>query len=90
MTISRILAGIAFCDTILLMVKTIDTLKAANALTDASIKQQEAEPVVGVIADSGDEIVTKGDINGLEVKANMSIAFNIAVHLHECIGLDSS
>ena len=88
--ISRILAGIALCDTILLMVKTIDTWKAANASTDTSVKRQEAEPIVGVIADSGGEIVTKRDIKGLEVKANMSIALNIAVRLHECIGLDSS
>ena len=61
------------------MAKTIDTLKAAHTLTQAGVKQAEAEAIVGVIADAGEEAVTKGDIKGLEVKANVSIALNIAV-----------
>lgn len=61
------------------MAKTIDTLKAANTLTKAGIQKKEAEAIVGVIADSGDEVLKKGDIKDLEVKVNVSIGLNIAV-----------
>ena len=48
------------------MAKAIDTLKALNALTDAGVRQQEAEAIVGLLAETEGNLVTKLDIELLE------------------------
>ena len=62
------------------MAKAIDTLKAAALLKEAGIREEQAEAIVGIIANSEENTATKADIELLESRlTNKIYAIGISI-----------